>query len=366
MLYFILLPLLLILVYKLLFCKTRRFNHPPRPPSRPIVGYPHLMKPPVHRLLQCISDKYGKIFFLRYGSTRVLQLTAKYVGYTHTTVRTALYGDHWGNLCRICSLEILSSNRLTSFLYIRKDEICLVLGCYKIRQMLTRLSCAAHSDEDGSHFTNVALEPLLSELTFNNIVRMVSGKRYYGDDVGNKEEVEQFKKLVHDISMYSSANDSRDYFPVLKLFGNKFEKEVMATDKSMDDDVTIKGLLMAMMLVGTETSAITLEWAMISLLKHPRVMEKARLEIDEKIREDHLIDEPDLSDLPYLQNVVSETFHLFPVAPLHVSRTPTKDMKIGGKEVDTMESSGLGMHKMDPLRAMHRPRPIMAKLIIRG
>ncbi|CAN6932982.1 hypothetical protein Bca4012_100842 [Brassica carinata] len=188
---------------------------------------------------------------------------------------------------------------------------------------------------------------------------------------------------------------------------------------------------------------------MTNLLKHPQVLEKARLEIDEKIGEDRLIDEPDLAELPYLQNVVSETFRLFPVAPLLVPRTPTKDMKIGGydvprdtivlvnawaihrdpklwddperfvpercnnvggsenyanklmpfgngrricpgaglgqrivtlalgsliqcfdwenvkgEEIDMTESTGLGMHKMDPLRAMCRPRPIMAKLLI--
>ncbi|KAL0800870.1 hypothetical protein Bca101_056045 [Brassica carinata] len=493
MCYFILLPLLILtLVYKLLFSKTQRFNLPPGPPSRPILGHLHLMKPPVHRLLQRFSDKYGPIFSLRYGSSRVvvitspslvqesftgtndvvlssrpLQLTAKYVGYNHTTVGTAPYGDHWRNLRRICSLEILSSNRLTSFLYIRKDEI---------RRMLTRLSRDSH----GSRFTRVALEPLLSDLTFNNIVRMVTGKRYYGDDVDNKEEAEVFKKLVHDISI---ANNWRDYLPVLKLFGNKFEKEVMAAGKSMDEflqrllddcrrdkdgntmvthllslqqqepdyysDVTIKGLMMAMMLAGTETSAITLEWAMTNLLKHPQVLEKARLEIDEKIGEDRLIDEPDLAELSYLHNVVSETFRLFPVAPLLVPRTPTKDIKIGGydvprdtivlvnawaihrdpelwddpegfiperfnsgggsenyanklmpfgngrricpgaglgqrivtlalgsliqcfdwenvkgEEIDMTESTGLGMHKMDPLRAMCRPRPIMAKLLI--
>ena len=252
LLYLILLLVLLILVYKLLFSKTHRYNLPPGPPSRPFVGHLHLMKPPVHRLLQRFSEKYGPIFSLRYGSSRVvvitslslvqesftgtndvilssrpLQLTAKYVGYNHTTVGTAPYGDHWRNLRRICSLKILSSNRLTSFLYIRKDEI---------RRMLTRLSRDAHSDDDGSRFTHVELEPLLSDLTFNNIVRlMVAGKRYYGDDVDNKEEAERFKKLVHDISMYSSANNSRDYLPVLKLFGNKFEKEVMATGKSMDE-----------------------------------------------------------------------------------------------------------------------------------
>ncbi|KAL0726186.1 hypothetical protein Bca4012_022279 [Brassica carinata] len=496
MLYLILLPLLLLVAYKFLYTETLRFNLPPGPPSRPVVGHLHLMKPPIHRLLQSFSNKYGPIFSLRFGSRRVVvisssslvqeaftgqndiilssrpfQLTAKYVAYNYTTVGTAPYGDHWRNLRRICALEILSSNRITDFLHIRKDEI---------RRMLTRLSRDTTHSDDGSRFAQVELEPLFSDLTFNNIVRMVTGKRYYGDDVNNKEEAELFKKLVHDIAMYSGANHSRDYLPVLKLFGNKFEDEVKALGKSMDEilqrllddcrrdkdgntmvthllslqeqepdyysDVTIKGLMMAMMLAGTETSAITLEWAMTNLLKHPDVLEKARSEIDEKIGEDRLIDEPDITVLPYLQDVVSETFRLFPVAPLLVPRTPTEDMKIGGydvprdtivivnawaihrdpelwddpdrfnperfngcgselyaykllpfgngrricpgaglgrrivtlalgsliqcfdwetlkgEEINMTESAGLGMRKLDPLRAMCRPRPIMAKL----
>uniref|UniRef100_A0A1J3DDV8 Cytochrome P450 81F1 n=1 Tax=Noccaea caerulescens TaxID=107243 RepID=A0A1J3DDV8_NOCCA len=94
-----------------------------------------------------------------------------------------------------------------------------------------------------------------------------------------------------------------------------------------------------MMLAGTETSAVTLEWAMTNLLKYPQVLEKARSEIDEKIGKDRLIDEPDIADLPYLQNVVNETFRLFPVAPLLIPRTPTEDMKIGGYEPTTYRAT---------------------------
>ena len=251
MLYLILIPLLVLVAYKFIYSEMHRFNLPPGPPSRPIVGHLHLMKPPIQRLLQSFANKYGPIFSLRFGSRRVVvitssslvqeaftgqndinlssrpfQLTAKYVAYNYTTVGTAPYGDHWRNLRRICALEILSSNRLTNFLHIRKDEI---------RIMLMRLSRDTTHSQGGSCFTHVELEPLFSDLTFNNIVRMVTGKRYYGDDVNNKEEAELFKKLVYDIAVYSGANHTADYLPVLKLFGNKFEEEVKALGKSMDE-----------------------------------------------------------------------------------------------------------------------------------
>ncbi|KAF8070824.1 hypothetical protein N665_1130s0001 [Sinapis alba] len=377
--YLIILPLaLFLLAYKFIFpSKTQRFNLPPSPPySLPILGHHHLLKPPVHRLFERLSKTHGPIFSLRFGyrrtvvisssslateaftgqndvllSNRPCFLTAKYVAYNYTTVGTSPYGDHWRNLRRICSLEILSSNRLTNFLHIRKDEI---------HRMLTRLSREVVNKE-------IELEPLLSDLTFNNIVRMVTGKRYYGDEVHNEEEANLFKKLVADVNDCSGARHPGDYLPFLKIFGRSFEKKVKAVGEAMDEilqrlldecrrdkegntmvnhllslqeqepeyytDVTIKGLMLGMMIAGTDTSAVTLEWAMACLLSHPKSMEKAKQEIDEKIGQDRLIDEPDLVNLPYLQNIVSETYRLYPAAPLLVPRSPTEDIKVGEYDV---------------------------------
>ncbi|XP_010548445.1 PREDICTED: cytochrome P450 81F3-like [Tarenaya hassleriana] len=381
MVYFvIILPIvLLLLAYRLIFTsKTHRFNLPPGPPALPVAGHLHLLKPPVHRLFLRFSDKYGPIFSLRFGSRRVVVvsssalarecftgkndivlsnrprfLTPKYVAYNYTTVGTAPYGDHWRNLRRVCAVEILSTHRLTNFLHVRKDEIF---------RMLTRLS----RDNVGG-FAQVELEPLLSDLTFNNIVRMVTGKTYYGDEIHNEEEANLFKKLVAEINDNSGASHPADYLPFLKVFGHKYEKKVKAIGEAMDEflqrlldecrqdkdgntmvshllslqeqqpeyytDIIIKGLMLGMMLAGTDTSAVTLEWAMSSLLNHPEALDRARSEIDEKIGQDHLIDEPDIDNLPYLQNVVSETFRLYPAAPLLVPRSPTENIKIGGYDV---------------------------------
>lgn len=88
-----------------------------------------------------------------------------------------------------------------------------------------------------------------------------------------------------------------------------------------------------MMLAGTDTAAVTLEWAMANLLKNPEVLKKAKAEIDERIGEERLVDEPDIANLPYLQNIVSETFRLCPAAPLLVPRSPSEDIKIGGYDI---------------------------------
>ena len=58
---------------------------------------------------------------------------------------------------------------------------------------------------------------------------------------------------------------------------------------------------------GTDTSAITVEWAMTNLLNHPNILKKARDEIDSQIGEEKLIKELGVSKLHYLQSIISKT-----------------------------------------------------------
>ena len=58
---------------------------------------------------------------------------------------------------------------------------------------------------------------------------------------------------------------------------------------------------------GTDTSAITVEWAMTNLLNHPNILKKARDEIDSQIGEEKLIKESGVSKLHYLQSIISKT-----------------------------------------------------------
>lgn len=85
-----------------------------------------------------------------------------------------------------------------------------------------------------------------------------------------------------------------------------------------------------MLLAGTDTSAITLEWAMSNLLNNQEVLKKAKHELDTYIGQDHrLVDEADISQLPYLQNIVYETLRLHPAAPLLLPHVSSEDCTIG-------------------------------------
>jgi cytochrome P450 len=89
-------------------------------------------------------------------------------------------------------------------------------------------------------------------------------------------------------------------------------------------------VLKSLILAGTDTSAVTLEWTLSALLNHPQILSKARDEIDNKVGLNRLVEESDLSHLPYLQNIVSESLRLYPASPLLVPHVASEDCKVGG------------------------------------
>ncbi|KAH7566649.1 hypothetical protein JRO89_XS08G0208800 [Xanthoceras sorbifolium] len=369
----------LMLAFKLFQSKARYKNLPPSPPSIPIIGNLYLLKPPMHRTFHKLSQKYGPIFSLRLGSRLVIVVSSstaveecftkndvilanrpkllitKHLTYDYTTLSNAPYGEHWRNLRRICAIEIFSSNRLNNFLSIRKDEV---------KQLLEKLSCNSLQG-----FAKVELKPLLTELTFNNIMRMISGKRYYGDEVNSNEESKHFRELIAEAFAISGISNPVDFLPILSWLDNgAFEKKLSKLGRRMDaflqrlieehrrkdgsnntmidhllslqetqpeyyTDQIIKGLILVMITAGTDTSAVTLEWAMSNLLNHPDVLKKAREELDAQVGQARLIDESDLPKLQYLQSIISETLRLYPAAPLLVPHVSSSHCTVGGYDV---------------------------------
>ena len=86
-------------------------------------------------------------------------------------------------------------------------------------------------------------------------------------------------------------------------------------------------------MAGTHTSSATMEWALSLLLNHPEVLGKARIEIDEHIGHDRLMDEANLAKLPYLRSVLNETLRMYPVAPLLVPHESSEECLLGGYRI---------------------------------
>ncbi len=84
---------------------------------------------------------------------------------------------------------------------------------------------------------------------------------------------------------------------------------------------------------GTDTTAISVEWAMAELIKNPRVQHKAQEELDRVIGFQRVMTEADFSSLPYLQCVVKEGLRLHPPTPLMLPHRANANVKVGGYDV---------------------------------
>ncbi|ONI33482.1 hypothetical protein PRUPE_1G427100, partial [Prunus persica] len=352
-----------------------KFNKrlPPSPGlSFPIIGHLHLIKKPLHRTLAKLSTKYGPILYIQFGSRPVIVvsspsaaeecftkndiafanrprlLAGKHLGYNYTTLVWASYGSHWLNMRRIASLELLSSHRLQMFHGIRADEI---------RSLVSRVFRGCN----GGVFQSLDMKSTFFELTLNVLMRMIDGKRYYGEHGAKLEEAQLFKELVIETFELSGATNIGDFVPALKYKKrDKFTQDFIGEHRKMRSgsvseqrsktmvdvllslqetepeyysDEIIRGMIQVMLSAGTETSAGTMEWALSLLLNNPEALAKAQTEIDIEIGQSRLIEEADFARLPYLHGIINETLRMYPADPMLVPHESSEECTVGGYHV---------------------------------
>ncbi|EYU36357.1 hypothetical protein MIMGU_mgv1a004790mg [Erythranthe guttata] len=386
-LYIYLSLLLSILYITTLYILHKLQNLPPTPfPSLPFIGHLYLLKKPFHRSLTELSKRYGPIIFLHFGSRPVILvsspslaeecltkndiifanrpslLNGKHFGYNYTSLPWCPYGDHWRNLRRIASLDLLSSHRIQMMSQIRGDEI---------RILIRKLLSLAGENPGGAVYVKEAL----FEFTFNVMTRMVCGRRFFGESVERSKEAEDFKDVINEISKVVPDAQVLDFLPFMKWFRfrdtetkmaviqqkrDRFMQNILEQHRGLDIDSSyaaarekktiaeillekqkeepayytdemIRNLLLVLIQAGSDTTSNTLEWAFSLLLENPRALERSQIEIDDLVGDNkRLIDESDLGKLPYLHRVIYETLRLQPAAPLLMPHKSSADCEIGG------------------------------------
>ena len=88
-----------------------------------------------------------------------------------------------------------------------------------------------------------------------------------------------------------------------------------------------------MFAAGTDTTFISLDWAMTELILNPEAMEKAQAEVRRIVGERRVILENDLPQLNYMKAIIKETFRLHPPAPVLVPRESMEHVTINGYDI---------------------------------
>ncbi|KAL9463676.1 hypothetical protein AB3S75_001482 [Citrus x aurantiifolia] len=364
--------------------RRRKLNFPPGPKPWPIIGNLHLIGSLPHRSVHALSEKYGPIMQLKFGSFPVVvgssvemakvilkthdvlfagrpkTAAGKYTTFNYSDITWSPYGPYWRQARKMCLMELFSAKRLESFEYIRVQELKLLLS------RLYELSGKP-----------IMLKDHLSDLSLAVISRMVLGKNY--TDKQQENEIvtpQEFKAMLDELFLLNGVLDIGDSIPWLgfldlqgnikrmKALAKKFDKFLehvldehnarrkgvenyvakdmvdvllqLADDPSLEVKIErhgVKAFTQDLIAGGTESSAVTVEWAISELIKKPEIFEKATEELDRVIGKERWVEEKDIVNLPFIDAIVKETMRLHPVAPFLVPRAAREDCNVAGYDI---------------------------------
>ncbi|XXG56579.1 hypothetical protein AAC387_Pa03g3956 [Persea americana] len=384
--YFILFLIWLIstLLVRTISSKIRsKHRLPPSPIALPIIGHLHLLGPIPHQAFHKLSTRYGPLIHLRLGSvpaviasspdtakeilktqeisfaSRPQSYAVSFLTYGSSDFSFAPYGPYWKFMKKICMSDLLGGRTLDLMLPIRRQELRSFL------QLFLKRSEAGESVDMGVE---------LLTMTNNTISRMLMGQR-----CSSSEGEASIRSLVHEVAEITGKFNVGDFIWFCKNLdlqgfekrckdvherfdrmmeriikeheeGRKKKKEEggndggkdlldilleISEDENAEMKLTrenIKAFTLDIFVAGTDTSAITVEWALAELINHPTVLKKAREEIDAVVGNERLVEESDIPNLPYIQAIVKETLRLHPTGPMTI-RKSTSDCKINGYDI---------------------------------
>lgn len=228
------------------YVRQRKLKLPPGPKPWPIIGNLSLIGSLPHRSIHELSQKYGEIMQLQFGSFPVVvgssvemakiflktmdvnfvgrpkTAAGKYTTYNYSDITWSPYGPYWRQARKMCLVELFSARRLESYEYIRAEEL---------RSLQLELFKASRGK------AVIKLKDYLSTVSLNVISRMVLGKRYLDEGSSENSIVspEEFKKMLDELFLLNGVlniGDSIPWIDFLDLQG--YIKRMKSLSKKFD------------------------------------------------------------------------------------------------------------------------------------
>ncbi|KAK7377238.1 hypothetical protein VNO80_02660 [Phaseolus coccineus] len=358
-------------------------NIPPGPWKLPVIGnIHHVLSSTPHRKLRHLAKIYGPLMHLQLGeifiivvsspeyakeimkthdvifASRPQLLAAEIASYGYTNIAFAPYGSYWKKVRKICTMELFSPKRINSFQPIREEELSNLVKMVashdegspinltqavlsSLYNIISRAALGKKRSKDRDEFMSILEEGVLASGGFDigelfpsaKWLQLVTGLRPLLEKVHGKVD-----RILEDIvnehrearSKAKEGHESEeDLVDVLLKFydGNESNQDIRLTLNN------IKAVIMDIFAGGVEPVATTINWALAEMIRNPRVMKKAQVEVREVFSEKGRVDEICLNELKYLKSVVKETLRLHPPAVFVVPRECGETCEIDGYHI---------------------------------
>ncbi|XP_047983349.1 cytochrome P450 76T24-like [Salvia hispanica] len=367
------LPLILLCITFSCFnlLRRRRRSPSPGPYPFPIIGNIHQLGPKPHQSLTNLSKIHGPLMHLKLGTIHAVIISSpelareilqrhdqSFPGRMATAATRALghhlsslaclpAGSQWRLLRRLCREEMFSPPRLDAGRQLRRRNLQKLIG-------YVGECCDDRKSVD------------VNEAAFVTSLNLISNTLFSVDFADYGEG--SLKGIVHGLMRVLGSFNVADYFPIVGVFdpqgierdagmymgrlmevfdgiidGRKESPEkkddlleaLLSREKESElsrDD--IKHLLLDLFVAGTDTTSGTVEWIMTELIRNPSILSKAKSELQTILGQNKaLLEESDISKLPYLQAVVKETFRYHPPGPFISRQKDGDEGEIGGHVV---------------------------------
>ncbi|KAK2440971.1 cytochrome P450 71D11 [Trifolium repens] len=358
------------------------FNLPPGPRKLPIIGNIHnLLSSQPNRKLRDLAKKYGPVMHLQLGevstiiisspecarevmkthdihfATRPQILATEIMTYNNTNIAFSPYGDYWRQLRKICTSEVLSLKRVNSYQPIREEVLSNLIKWIAsqngspinltqavISSIYTIVSRAAFGNKcnEQEKFISVVKQSIKVSAGFN-LGDLFPSSKWVQQVTGLRPKLESFHRQTDQIfeniikehkvvEKHTKGKDDQgevqeDLVDVLLKYEDGSNQDFSLTKDN------IKAIIMDMFGAGSETSALTIDWAMVEMMRDQRVMKKAQAEVRELFKTKGRVDENCINELDYLKLVVKETLRLHPPAPLLLPRECGQACDINGYRI---------------------------------
>ncbi|KAJ8752973.1 hypothetical protein K2173_008708 [Erythroxylum novogranatense] len=254
--------------------------------------------------------------------------------------------EEWKFLRALCGTELFSLKAVESQAMLREKKVGELVEFLRSRE---------------GTVVNVA------EAMFVTVFNILGNLMFSRDVISyrNEDVASGLKGLVWKMMELAATPNSADFYPkiarldpqglrrkmskcVHEFFATweldiKRRRETQVSDSSKADfldvfiangfeDGKINWLFLELFAAGTDTTTLTVEWAMAELLKNKEAMKRACQELKTEIKMNP-IKESHVSQLPYLNACLKETLRLHPPVPFLIPRCAAETSKIMGYTV---------------------------------